>query len=105
MAALQAGVPIVIVPTHWDKSDNARRVVDAGAGIRLDPAQCTAGNLANAVDLLLNDSLYRERARNLAARLAQAPGPAGAASYLQELARRTTDSTRTYTTLRQGVFQ
>src|SRR5258705_7175024 len=41
MAALQAGVPQLIVPTHWDKPDNARRVVEAGARPPPPPPQGT----------------------------------------------------------------
>ena len=33
MAGLRAGVPLVVVPTTWDKPDNARRVAEAGAGV------------------------------------------------------------------------
>ena len=41
VAALTAGVPLVVVPTTWDKPDNARRVVEAGVGVRLSPRRCT----------------------------------------------------------------
>src|ERR1043165_8821319 len=34
LAAMEAGVPLVLVPTTWDKPDNARRVTEAGAGLR-----------------------------------------------------------------------
>ncbi|MEA2248198.1 MAG: hypothetical protein QOH46_2727, partial [Solirubrobacteraceae bacterium] len=34
VAALAAGVPLVVVPTTWDKPDNAQRVVEAGVGVR-----------------------------------------------------------------------
>ena len=37
LAAIEAGVPMVVVPTTWDKPDNARRVTEAGAGVRLAP--------------------------------------------------------------------
>jgi UDP:flavonoid glycosyltransferase YjiC (YdhE family) len=55
MAALQAGIPQLIVPTHWDKPDNARRVVEAGAGLKLTPRQCTPAALRAAVDRLLHE--------------------------------------------------
>ncbi len=42
LAAAEAGVPMVVVPTTWDKPDNARRVVEAGAGLRLSPRRATA---------------------------------------------------------------
>ena len=37
MAAAEAGVPMVVVPTTWDKPDNARRVTEAGIGVRVSP--------------------------------------------------------------------
>ena len=42
LSSLQAGVPLVVVPTTWDKPDNARRVVEAGVGVRLSPTQVHA---------------------------------------------------------------
>ena len=33
LSSLAAGVPLVVVPTTWDKPDNARRVVEAGVGV------------------------------------------------------------------------
>ncbi|HWC27976.1 MAG TPA: glycosyltransferase [Solirubrobacteraceae bacterium] len=86
ISSLQAGVPLVVVPTTWDKPDNARRVVEAGAGIRLKPNDCTPGGLRAAVQALLTERRYRDRARAIAARLAAAPGPARAAELLQSLA-------------------
>jgi MGT family glycosyltransferase len=86
MAALRAGVPQLIVPTHWDKPDNARRVVEAGVGLRLTPRQCTARGLREAVERLLYEPQFRERARQLAGELAREPGPSRAAVLLEELA-------------------
>jgi MGT family glycosyltransferase len=90
MAALRAGVPQLIVPTHWDKPDNARRVVEAGVGLRLTPRQCTPKGLREAVERLLFEPQFRERARQLARQLAQEPGPPRAAVLLEELAMTTT---------------
>ncbi|HEY2428993.1 MAG TPA: glycosyltransferase [Acidimicrobiales bacterium] len=86
MAALQAGVPQLIVPTHWDKPDNARRVVEAGAGLSLTPRQCTPAALRGAVDRLLHEPRFRDRARELAGELAAEPGPSRAAELLESLA-------------------
>jgi MGT family glycosyltransferase len=49
LAALPAGVPLVVVPTAWDQPENAWRVAEAGAGIRLPPSQCTDEQLRAAV--------------------------------------------------------
>jgi UDP:flavonoid glycosyltransferase YjiC (YdhE family) len=84
-AALLAGAPMVVVPTTWDKPDNARRVVEAGAGVRLAPRKCTPESLQDAVQRVLQDTVMRQRARDMGARLAAAPGPNGAAELLERL--------------------
>jgi MGT family glycosyltransferase len=86
LAALQAGVPLVVVPTTWDKPDNARRVVEAGVGVRLSAKKVTPERLWDAVHHVLAEPRYRENAQRVAAALADAPGPAGAADLLQTLA-------------------
>jgi MGT family glycosyltransferase len=85
MAALVAGVPLVVVPTTWDKPDNARRVVEAGVGIRLAPKRCTPQGLRDAVREVLLNPAYGTRARQAAKNLAAAPGPDGAVELLEDL--------------------
>jgi UDP:flavonoid glycosyltransferase YjiC (YdhE family) len=89
MAALKAGVPLVMVPTFWEKADNAQRVVEAGVGLRLAPRQCTPDRVRAAVMRLLEEPHFRENARRIAQRLAAAPGPARAAELLEQLVQRT----------------
>jgi MGT family glycosyltransferase len=86
MAALAAGVPLVVVPTTWDKPDNARRVVEAGVGLRLAPRRCTPERVRDAVERVLREPSFHANARRVAALLAAAPGPAGAAALLDQLA-------------------
>jgi MGT family glycosyltransferase len=86
MAALAVGVPLVIVPTTWDKPDNARRVVDAGAGVRITPRKCNPDTMRAAVDEVLSDPKYQENAQRLARSLAAAPGAPRAAELLVNLA-------------------
>lgn len=88
LAALQVGVPMIVVPTHSDKSENAQRVAEAGAGIRLAPRQCTPDRLRAAVERVLTEPSYGANARRLAGELATAPGPEGAALLLERLAAR-----------------
>jgi MGT family glycosyltransferase len=85
MAALRAGVPLVIVPTTWDKPANARRVVAAGAGVKLSPRRCTPQALRAAVEQVLGDPAYRSNAQRLAKELAAAPGPGGAAELIENM--------------------
>jgi len=85
LAAAQVGVPMVLVPTTWDKPDNARRVTAAGAGIRLSARRLDAQTLRAAVRQVLREPHYRQAARRLADDLAAAPGPSRAAELLEQL--------------------
>lgn len=85
LAAAQAGVPLVLVPTTWDKPDNARRVGETGAGISLPARRCTPEMLRDAVAEVLRVPRFRDAARRLADLLAAAPGPVGAARLLEEM--------------------
>lgn len=85
MTVLEAGVPLVVIPTEWDKPENAQRVVDAGAGVRISPRRLTPGRLRAAVEQVLADPSYRENARRLAADFASYGGPARAAELLEGL--------------------
>ena len=86
LASLKAGVPLLVVPTFWDKSDNAQRVVEAGVGLRLAPRRCTPDGLRIAVRRLVEEPMFRENAQRMARRFAEAPGPAGAAALLEKIA-------------------
>jgi UDP:flavonoid glycosyltransferase YjiC (YdhE family) len=88
MSALRAGVPLVVVPTTWDKPDCALRVVEAGVGVRLGARRCTPERLRAAVEHVLREPRYRDAAAAMARRLATAPGPAGAAELLAGLTQR-----------------
>ena len=88
MAALKAGVPLVMVPTFWEKSDNAQRVVEAGVGLRISPRHCTPDRLRRAVMRLLEEPHFRQNARFIASLLAKAPGPPHAAELIERLAQR-----------------
>ncbi len=85
MAGLRAGVPLVVVPTTWDKPDNARRVAEAGAGLILPPRRCSPEGLRAAVRRVLDEPSFRIAAQRCAERLAAAPGPAGAAELIEAL--------------------
>ena len=85
LAALAAGVPLVIVPTEWDRPENAQRVVEAGAGLRLAPNRCTPERLRAAVERVLNEPAFRENAQRLARAFARYGGPAQAAQLLEDL--------------------
>jgi UDP:flavonoid glycosyltransferase YjiC (YdhE family) len=86
LSSLQAGVPLVVVPTNWDKPDNARRIVEAGVGVSLAPKRCTPEGLREAVDKVLSEPRYGAAAQHVAALLASSPGPHGGAELLEHLA-------------------
>jgi MGT family glycosyltransferase len=86
LAALKSGVPLVVVPTEWDKPENAQRVVEAGAGLRLDPKRCTPERLRVAVERVLAEPSFRQNAQRLAAGFARYRGPARAAELLEGMA-------------------
>jgi MGT family glycosyltransferase len=82
---LRAGVPLIIVPTDWDKPDIARRVVETGAGIQLPPDKCTPQNLRAAVEKILCTPSFRQNAQRMAAAFARYGGPPAAADLLEKL--------------------
>lgn len=85
LSALIHEVPLVVVPIDWDKPENARRVADAGVGVRLPPAQCTPRGLRAAVMRVLNNPRYRDSARSVGAALRQRGGASRAAELLEHM--------------------
>ena len=83
LAALKAGVPLVVVPTEWDKPENAQRVVEAGAGLRLAPRRCTPERLRAAVERVLTEPSFRQNAQRLAAAFTRYGGATRAAELLE----------------------
>ena len=86
LASLKAGVPLIVAPTFWDKSDNAQRVVEAGAGIRIAPRNCTPERVRAAVLRLINEPSFRQNARRIAEAFRRVQGPPRAAELLENLA-------------------
>lgn len=88
LASLSFGVPLIVVPTEWEKPEMAQRVVDAGAGLRLSPRHCTPHKMRTAVERILGDPAFTENARRLSRILAGYGGPPRAAELLEQLAAR-----------------
>jgi MGT family glycosyltransferase len=84
LAALQAGVPTVVLPSIWDQAELAWRVHETGVGIRLSPWRSKARDLRTAVEQVLGDPAFRERTATVAATLARCGGPVVAARYVEE---------------------
>lgn len=91
--AMEAGVPVLALPIAYDQPGVAARLVHHGAGLRLAHRRLGAGEVADALSLMLHDPSFRrsaarigreilsaggaERAADLAERLLAAPAPAG----------------------------
>jgi MGT family glycosyltransferase len=91
LATLSAGVPLVIVPTAWDQPENAWRVAEAGAGIRLAPGESSPAAIRGAVERVLTDPSFRQNARRLGDDFARYGGALQAADLLEALAVRPQD--------------
>ena len=86
LAALSAGVPLVLLPVAADQPENADRCAAAGAGIALGPDDRTPAAVATATAAVLDDGAYRMAARRVAAEIAAMPGPAAVLARLEALA-------------------
>jgi MGT family glycosyltransferase len=82
LAAMAAGMPLAVVPLFADQPENAQRVADLGAGLRLDGL----AGLGEAVAALLEDPSYREGARAVAAEIAALEPVERAVGLLTEIA-------------------
>ncbi|MFI6099709.1 glycosyltransferase [Lentzea sp. NPDC051213] len=84
LAAVEAGVPMVVVPGALDKPQVAHRVERAGAGIvRKKPKY-----LKKAVDQVLGEPRHRKRAEELGRQLKTAGGAARAAELVEDVLKR-----------------
>ncbi len=81
-AVIVHGVPQLVVPHAADQRAQARRVAQAKVGLHLSAHDVRNGALFTGARALLNDDLVQQRARDLAAEMTAAGGPARAASLL-----------------------
>lgn len=82
-----AGLPQVIVPIGWEHAENAQRMAEAGAGIRLDPKKCNPETVRRALKDLLGDPEYSRNAKRIGADLEACGGAARAADHVEAAAR------------------
>ena len=88
LAALAAGVPVIVAPgTAPDKPEIGRRVARAGAGVDLRRRCPPSRAVADVVRTVLADPRYAAHAAGLGAELAAAGGVSRAADLVEELAR------------------
>ena len=86
LAALVAGVPLVLLPLSADQPINARRVAELGAGLSLDGGAAGVQRLAAAVSRVLEEPCYRAAARRVAAEAATLAPVSEAAADLSAIA-------------------
>lgn len=85
LAALAAGVPLVVAGGDLDKPEIAARVAWAGAGVDLRTGRPRPLAVLAAWRRVSGDPGYRRRARELAAKLAEHDGPAEVVALTMEL--------------------
>ena len=85
LAALQAGLPAVVLPSIWDQAEMAWRVAETGAGLRLSPWQATPARMRRAVLRVLGEPSFLRNAAGIGAALARCGGPARAARLIDDL--------------------
>ncbi|XP_049963432.1 UDP-glycosyltransferase UGT5-like [Schistocerca serialis cubense] len=73
--AVAAGVPMLATPMFGDQFLNADRVVAGGSGLKLLYRDLSRGALAAALNQLLNDPRYYERAKQLSQLFRDRPRP------------------------------
>jgi N-glycosyltransferase StaG len=85
MAAFEAGLPVVIAPFTWDHPESAWRVAESGAGIRLNYQRCTPEHMRKAVERILYEPSFRQKAQGLAKSFARYGGATRAADLIASL--------------------
>jgi MGT family glycosyltransferase len=81
LAAMAAGMPLAVLPLFADQPENADRVAELGAGLRLDGT----AQLADAIFELLDDPFYRANARSVATEIEALPPVDAAVAVLEGL--------------------
>jgi UDP:flavonoid glycosyltransferase YjiC (YdhE family) len=85
LGALTAGVPQLLLPQGADQFANADAVVQAGAGARLLPGECSPEAVTTAAGSLLFDKAVHAAARCLAHEVAAMPSPEDIVAMLPKL--------------------
>jgi UDP:flavonoid glycosyltransferase YjiC (YdhE family) len=88
LAALDHGLPLVLLPVAADMPDNARRCAALGAGRIVGPDARTPEAIRDAVRVVLGDPTYRENAARLQVEMHGLPGMGHAVTLLERVARR-----------------
>jgi UDP:flavonoid glycosyltransferase YjiC (YdhE family) len=85
LGALGFGLPLLLLPRGADNFYNADRVVAAGAGRQLLPAEITPRAIAREAAFLLDDARVHAAARHIAAEITTLPAPSSVLGALPDL--------------------
>ena len=88
MKALAQGLPLLCVPLGRDQADNAVRVAEAGAGLRVRP-RAGSGTIRRAIARLLDEPAFAASAGRMATEIARDVAADRAVAELEALALRT----------------
>ncbi len=86
LAALDIGVPMVVVPLIADQFFNAQSVQELRLGLVVPHAQLTPASMLAAVDDVLANALYRENVRRLQAEMHALPNQHHAVELIERVA-------------------
>lgn len=86
LAALAAGVPLVVAGGTLDKPEIARRVAWSGVGIDLRTGSPSPSRVRSAVNRVLEDSTFAARAEQIGVSLARHGGAEAAVDLIEDLA-------------------
>ena len=87
-AALEYGVPLVLLPLGADQLHNAERCTALGIGVALDAVRATPEQIRAAVEQVLTDPAYRRAAERLRAENASRPDATEGVRLMEELVAR-----------------
>ncbi len=74
-SCLKAGVPALVIPQGFDQPDNAQRVIELGAGIRLHLNQLNRARIRHHLQSLIENPSYKQKTSQLAATIARNYSP------------------------------
>ena len=83
--ALQAGKPTLVVPFAHDQPDNARRLGRLGTSITLPFRRCSTGAMTRALEELLKNSEFAQRAEMIGRKVRSENGVVNACNAIEAL--------------------
>ena len=84
--SLAHGLPLLILPQGADQYVMGDRVLEAGVGLRLVPADVNPSSVRASVFALLEETSYKVNASRLKREIAEMPGPDEVVHLIEEVA-------------------